>query len=115
MSGTELTITLSGGSAADAQKVVRALEPVFGAADGLPDDDRATVHTATFTGDGSELPERLPQHSVGHLSAPVSVTVQGTPESVEKASDTLSRAFSAHDRGAASGDQERERQLVLRP
>ncbi|WLW57773.1 hypothetical protein [Streptomyces sp. YU58] len=115
MSGTELTITLSGGSATDALKVVRALEPVFGAADGLPADDRATVHTATFTGVGSALPERLPQHAVGHLSAPVSVTVQGTPENVEKASDTLALAFSAQDRGAASGDQERERQLILRP
>jgi hypothetical protein len=45
----------------------------------------------------------------------VTATVQGTPEAVEKASDTLSRAFSADDQGIASGDQERERQLLLKP
>jgi hypothetical protein len=45
----------------------------------------------------------------------VSVTVQGTPEAVRKASDTLARAFTAHDEGAAAGDQEQERQLRLEP
>ncbi|MFI6936264.1 hypothetical protein [Streptomyces sp. NPDC050287] len=115
MSGTELTVTLSGGSAADALTVVRTLEPVFGAPDELPSDEHATVHTATFGGDTPELPPRLPQSGVGHLSAPVTATVQGTPEAVEKASDTLVRAFSADDQGSASGDQERERQLLLQP
>jgi hypothetical protein len=115
MSGTELTVTLSGGSADDALKVVRTLEPVFGTPDELPSDEHATVHTATFTGaDDAESSSGLPQSDVGRLSAPVTVTVQGTPEAVEKAGDTLSRAFSAQDQGASSGDQERERQLVLR-
>ncbi len=109
--GTELTVTLSGGSADDAQKVVRALEPAFGAPDELPTDTNATVHTATFAAGGAGTS----QGSVGHLSAPVTVTVQGTPEAVEKASDTLVRAFSAQDQGISSGDQERERQLLLTP
>ncbi|KOU69197.1 hypothetical protein ADK57_14460 [Streptomyces sp. MMG1533] len=109
--GTELTVTVSGGSTADAQKVVQALEPAFGAPDEPPADANATVHTATFAaGEGGS-----PQESAGHLSAPVTVTVQGTPEAVEKASDTLARAFSAHDQGTASGDQEQERQLLLTP
>ncbi|MDL5199446.1 hypothetical protein [Streptomyces sp. ALI-76-A] len=115
MSDTELTVTLSGGSAADALVVVRTLEPVFGAPDELPSDEHATVHTATFAGDTSAQSSRTSQDEAGRLSAPVTVTVQGTPESVEKASDALSRAFSADDEGAASGDQEQERQLVLRP
>ncbi|KOG35202.1 hypothetical protein [Streptomyces resistomycificus] len=109
--GTELTVTLSGGSTADAQKVVRALEPAFGAPDKLPSDENATVHTATFAA-GAGGPG---QGDVGRLSAPVTVTVQGAPEVVEKASDTLTRAFHADDQGTASGDQEQERQLVLSP
>ncbi|MDH6628507.1 hypothetical protein M2271_006340 [Streptomyces sp. LBL] len=115
MSGTELTVTLSGGSAADALTVVRTLEPVFGTPNEVPSDEHATVHTATFTGDAPEQPPRLPQSDVGHLSAPVTATVQGTPEAVESASDALLRAFSAHDQGIASGDQEQERQLLLQP
>ncbi|MFE9444520.1 hypothetical protein ACFYO2_37350 [Streptomyces sp. NPDC006602] len=109
--GTELTVTLSGGSAADAQKVVRALEPAFGAPDELPADENATVHTATFAAGGGGTS----RGTAGHLSAPVTVTVQGAPEAVEKASDTLARAFSAHDQGTASGDQEQDRQLLLTP
>ncbi|WP_411149894.1 hypothetical protein [Streptomyces sp. A30] len=108
---TQLTVTLSGGSATDAQQVVRALEPAFGSPDRLPTDENATVHTATFAVGGAGHP----QESVGHLSAPVTVTVQGTPEAVDKASETLAHAFSAHDQGTASGDQEQERQLLLTP
>jgi hypothetical protein len=45
----------------------------------------------------------------------VTVTVQGTPEAVRRASDTLTHTFTARDEGAASGDQEQERQLLLEP
>jgi hypothetical protein len=45
----------------------------------------------------------------------VTVTVQGTPQAVEAASRTLTGAFSTRDEGASSGDQERERQLLLVP
>ncbi|WP_371664379.1 hypothetical protein [Streptomyces sp. NBC_00280] len=115
MSGTQLTLTLSGGSAADAQTVVRALESAFGPADESPGDDdgHSTVHTAAFTV-GTE------SHAPGHptrepLSAPVMVTVQGTPEAVRCAGATLTGTFTAHDRGSVSGDQEQERQLLLEP
>jgi hypothetical protein len=119
MPGTQLTVTLSPqGGAADAQTVVRALENAFGAPDEVPADDRATVHTATFAAD----PEgRAPRRTEGahaggdRLSAPVAVTVQGTPDAVRRASETLAGAFTAHDQGAASGDQEQERQLLLEP
>ncbi|MET7453335.1 hypothetical protein ABZT03_15860 [Streptomyces sp. NPDC005574] len=117
MSATQLTVTLSGGSAADARTVVQALEPAFGAPDERPSDDGATVHTATFaheSGDADASPEGT-SGDAGRLSAPVTVTVQGTPEAVEKASTTLSRTFTTRDRGAASGDQEQERELVLEP
>src|SRR4051794_37797724 len=98
MSGTELTVTLSGGSAADARTVVQALEPAFGAPDERPADDGATVHTATFAdGSGDGSPEGT-SGDAGRLSAPVTVTVQGTPKAVEKASATLSRAFTTRDR-----------------
>ncbi|PAZ09101.1 hypothetical protein CLM62_47985 [Streptomyces sp. SA15] len=115
MSGPELTVTLSGGSADDAQKVVRALEPAFGPADDLPADDHASVHTATFADGTADRPAGTEQGHLGHLSAPVTVTVQGTPNAVEAASDMLSRAFPLHDQGSASGDQEQERQLLLAP
>lgn len=113
MSGTQLTVTLSGGEAADARTVVRVLEGVFGAPDGLPADENATVRTATFSADagtGRDAPQ-----DAGRLSTPVTVTVQGTPRAVRRASETLIRAFAAHDEGAAAGDQEQERQLRLEP
>ncbi|WP_371673420.1 hypothetical protein OG985_40670 [Streptomyces sp. NBC_00289] len=115
MSGTELTVTLSGGSAADARAVVQALEPTFGAADERPGDDGATVHTATFEHEAADRPSDGASADAARLSAPVTVTVQGTPEAVEKASATLSRTFTTRDQGAASGDQEQERELLLEP
>ncbi|GGX34219.1 hypothetical protein [Streptomyces lomondensis] len=114
MSGTQLTVTLSGGGADDARAVVRALEDTFGAPDELPADENATVHMATFGGD-AEAGAPSTGEGAGRLSAPVTVTVQGTPEAVRRASDTLTRAFTARDDGAASGDQEQERQLLLVP
>ncbi|MFI1534658.1 hypothetical protein [Streptomyces anandii] len=121
MPGTQLTVTLDGGEVADAQAVVKALEGAFGAPDRLPSDDNATVRTATFSaapagaapsGGGGTGGSGA---SGGRLSAPVTVTVQGTPESVRRASETLARVFTAHDEGTAPGDQEQERQLRLEP
>ncbi|WP_437051760.1 hypothetical protein [Streptomyces sp. enrichment culture] len=115
MSDTQLTVTLSGGGIGDARTIVQALEGVFGAPDGLPADDRATVRTATF--DSPSAPQASPAGRVttAALSAPVTVTVQGTPQAVEAASETLTRVFATRDEGAAAGDQERERQLLLVP
>jgi hypothetical protein len=115
MSDTQLTVTLSGGGIDDARAVVRALEAVFGAPDDLPGDERATVRTATFRAPESPEAGGAPQAETGRLSAPVTVTVQGSPQAVATASQTLSRAFSAREEGAASGDQEQERQLLLVP
>ncbi|CAL9326673.1 hypothetical protein ABZ568_13830 [Streptomyces olindensis] len=115
MSGTQLTVTLSGGGADDARAVVRALEGTFGAPDELPSDENATVHMATFDGDAQAGADGSAEEGGGRLSAPVTVTVQGAPEAVRRASDTLTRAFTARDDGAASGDQEQERQLLLVP
>ncbi|MFF8012658.1 hypothetical protein [Streptomyces sp. NPDC007929] len=113
MSGTQLTVTLSGSGADDARAVVRALEGTFGSPDELPADENATVHTATFDGETDAGPGD--GAAPGRLSAPVTVTVQGSPRAVRRASDTLTRAFTARDDGAASGDQEQERQLLLEP
>ncbi|MER7488009.1 hypothetical protein ABTY20_19290 [Streptomyces sp. NPDC126497] len=112
MSDTQLTVTLSGGDADDARAVVRVLEGTFGAADQRPSEERATVRVATFTG-----AERAAAGTgdAGPLSAPVTVTVQGAPEAVRRASDTLTRSFTARDEGTVSGDQEQERQLLLEP
>ncbi|MFF8669837.1 hypothetical protein [Streptomyces sp. NPDC015242] len=115
MSGTQLTVTLSGGGADDARAVVRALENTFGAPDEFPADENATVHTATFDGDAPSGGAGDGGQDARSLSAPVTVTVQGSPEAVRRASDTLARVFTARDDGAASGDQEQERQLLLEP
>ncbi|MFD8228101.1 hypothetical protein ACFV16_28540 [Streptomyces massasporeus] len=115
MSGTQLTVTLSGGGADDARAVVRALEGTFGSPDELPADENATVHTATFDAESDAGAAGGDGAGSGRLSAPVTVTVQGSPEAVRRASDTLTRAFTARDDGAASGDQEQERQLLLEP
>ncbi|WP_461086144.1 hypothetical protein [Streptomyces deserti] len=115
-SGTQLTVTLSGGGIDDARAVVRVLEGAFGAPDQLPADENATVHMATFDGDTAPATAGdSGQAAATALSAPVNVTVQGTPEAVRRAGDTLGRAFTARDQGAASGDQEQERQLLLVP
>lgn len=116
MPGTQLTVTLSPkGGAADARAVVKALESAFGAPDEVPADDRATVHTATFAADaGGRAPEGA-RGAADRLSAPVTVTVQGSPDAVRRASKTLAGAFTAHDQGTASGDQEQETQLLLEP
>lgn len=115
LSGTQLTVTLSGGGVDDARAIVHALEGVFGAPDSLPADERATVRTATFDSPATPETDPAPRKPGGPLSAPVAVTVQGTPQAVETASETLAHAFTTRDEGAASGDQERERQLLLVP
>lgn len=115
MSETQLTVTLSGGGIDDARAVVRALEGVFGAPDGLPSDERATVRTATFGSPATPEASSTPRGAGTALSAPVTVTVQGTPQAVEAASETLSHAFTVRNEGSDSGDQERERQLLLVP
>ncbi|MFD0307442.1 hypothetical protein [Streptomyces sp. NPDC127119] len=121
-SGTHLalTLTLTGGSAADARAVVHTLEPAFGSPDTLPGDDGATVHTATFgsggdaaTGDGGGGGGK--PSAGAKLSTSVTVTLQGSPEAVRQADKTLSAAFTVHEEGAASGDQEQERELRLEP
>ncbi|MEU5522997.1 hypothetical protein ACIQCD_14760 [Streptomyces sp. NPDC093250] len=112
MTDTQLTVTLSGGGVDDARAVVRALEGAFGAPDQRPSDERATVHVATFAGEGQGA---AGQTDAGALSAPVSVTLQGTPDAVRRAHDTLRRSFTTRDEGASSGDQEQERQLLLEP
>ncbi|MGW0818591.1 hypothetical protein ACWD00_36245 [Streptomyces viridiviolaceus] len=115
MSDTQLTVTLSGGGIDDARAVVRALEGAFGAPDALPADERATVRTATFSSPPAPDAAPGPRGTGDRLSAPVTVTVQGTPQAVEAASETLAHAFTARDEGAAAGDQEQERQLLLVP
>ncbi|MEU5703782.1 hypothetical protein [Streptomyces aurantiacus] len=126
-SGTHLalTLTLTGGTAADARAVVHTLEPVFGSADALPGDTDATdatdatVYTASF-GDGApagggETPPAASGLSASGLSTSVAVTLQGSPEAVRRADETLSAAFTVHEEGVAPGDQEQERELRLDP
>ncbi|MFI9267625.1 hypothetical protein ACIG5C_25060 [Streptomyces werraensis] len=113
MSDTQLTVTLSGGDAADARAVVGALEGTFGPPQERPSDTDATVRMATFGGEGEGTGTGTAEDGHRPLSEPVTVTVQGTPEAVRRASDALSRVFTARDEGAAAGDQEQERQLVL--
>ncbi|WP_320772947.1 hypothetical protein [Streptomyces sp. CRN 30] len=115
MSDTQLTVVLSGGGIDDARAVVHALQDVFGAPDELPADDGATVRTATFGSPSQPKAPGAPDAGGARLSAPVTVTVQGTPQAVSAASETLARAFTARDDGAASGDQEQERELHLVP
>ncbi|CAL9318020.1 hypothetical protein [Streptomyces sp. SudanB66_2053] len=111
MSDTQLTVTLSGGDADDARAVVGALEGTFGPPQERPSATDATVRIATFGGEGQG--SGAGRTDTRPLSEPVTVTVQGTPEAVRRASDALSRSFTARDEGAAAGDQEQERQLLL--
>ena len=116
MSATELTLTLSGATAADARAVVRVLEPAFGQPEEeLPADDAVTVHTARFAHDPAHGSTPPAAATTGHLSGAVTVTVQGAPEAVARARESLTHAFTAQDQGSVSGDQEQEWQLLLEP
>ncbi|MFV0137689.1 hypothetical protein ACLGIH_31635 [Streptomyces sp. HMX87] len=115
MPDTQLTVTFSGGGIDDARAVVRVLEGVFGAPRDVPSDERATVRTAVFTSPLTPEPVASTEARGERLSAPLTVTVQGTPQAVTAASETLAKAFSTRDEGAASGDQEQERELLLVP
>ena len=75
MTDTQLTVTLSGGGVDDARAVVRALEGAFGPPDQRPSDARATVHMATFAGEGTG---NAGPADAGALSAAVTVTVAST-------------------------------------
>ncbi|MDH6228583.1 MULTISPECIES: hypothetical protein [Streptomyces] len=113
MTGTQLTITLSGGHCSDAQAVLRTLEPIFGPPDSQPKDEHATVHTAVFGGTEGSAP--TPEDTSGRtgVADPVTVTLQGTPEAVHKAGEALTAAFTVRDRGTVSGDQEQEREILI--
>jgi hypothetical protein len=121
-SGTHLalTLTLTGGTAADARAVVHTLEPVFGSADAMPggtdteDAPAVTVYTASF-GDGDPAGGGETPPAASGLSTSVAVTLQGSPEAVRRADETLSAAFTVHEEGVAPGDQEQERELRLDP
>ncbi|WP_328492294.1 hypothetical protein OHS59_05675 [Streptomyces sp. NBC_00414] len=115
-SGTHLalTLTLTGGTAADARAVVHSLEPAFGSPDTMPSDSDATVYTATFDNNPPADGGGKPSDSA-ELSTSVTVTLQGSPEAVRKADESISAAFNVHEEGAASGDQEQERELRLEP
>jgi len=117
-SGThlDLTLTLTGGTAADARAVVHTLEPVFGSADSMPGDDDATVYTVSFDGDADASADGGRTQSEGStLSSSVTVTLQGSPEAVRRADEKLSAAFKVQEEGTAPGDQEQERELRLDP
>lgn len=124
-SGThlDLTLTLTDGTAADARAVVRTLEPVFGSADTLPRDEEATVYTVSFGGDGDGDGGDTDASADGgpvpsgdsKLSSSVTVTLQGSPEAVRRADETLTAAFNVQEEGTAPGDQEQERELRLGP
>ncbi|GHH52284.1 hypothetical protein [Streptomyces umbrinus] len=109
-----LTLTLSGGTAADARAVVHTLESTFGTADDMPGNGGATVYTAAFDNDipvdAGVTPPTAPP-----LSAPVTVTLQGSPEAVRRADETLTSVFTVREEGMVSGDQEQEWQLRLEP
>ncbi|GAA2449389.1 hypothetical protein [Streptomyces glaucus] len=115
MSDTQLTVTLSGGGIDDVRTVVRTLEGVFGAPEEVPSNEHATVRTAVFNSPSQPTAATEPGTGADRLSEPVTVTVQGTPQAVAAASETLAHAFTTRDEGSVSGDQEQERQLRLVP
>ncbi|MFJ9536107.1 hypothetical protein ACIRPX_02430 [Streptomyces sp. NPDC101225] len=116
MPGTELTVTVGGGTVADARAVVQVLEPAFGSPlEDLPATDDVTVHTARFARDPARGRSGSGPSVAGRLSGAVTLTVQGSPLAVATARETLRHAFTAQDRGSVSGDQEQEWQLLLEP
>ncbi|MFE0678346.1 hypothetical protein [Streptomyces sp. NPDC058867] len=108
------TVSLTGTSKEDAATVLGVLRAVF-PTDRPVDDvaqqrpgDRSSVWSADFEPTaGWNAPDPAPLHG------PVSATVQGSPQAVDRLFEVLSTAFAVQQWGVASGDQEKEVDLRL--
>ncbi|MDI3404235.1 hypothetical protein [Streptomyces cavernicola] len=112
-----VTVTLSDCSADEAHAVLDYLSSLFPyeecgpvRADTHP--HTPTVWSATLDTTRPAAPPAEPRPPVG-VQGPVEVTLQGTPQDVAAVHTALEEAFSFHDEGTVSGDQEREVQLRI--
>jgi hypothetical protein len=113
---SQVEVVLSDCSAADAGNLFQALKGRFASDRDSGDEPhevgqrRPTVWTGTF--DMSRPVEHTGAPSA-HLSAPVTIDVQGSPDAVRHLREALGECFTVHELGADSGDQEVEVQLRL--
>ncbi|WP_328535836.1 hypothetical protein [Streptomyces sp. NBC_00344] len=113
---TLVKVALTGHSHDDAAAVFEALRAAFPsdrAASDVPqseaDDARPTVWTASY--EVREAPQGEP--AATSLKGSVTATVQGGYRAVDVLRGVLEGAFSVQEKGTASGDQEKETELVL--
>ncbi|MEU6575645.1 hypothetical protein [Streptomyces sp. NPDC046805] len=108
------TVSLTGASKEDAATVFGVLRTVFPTdrpADDVPKEqpgDHSTVWSVEF-----EPTQEWSAPDPVSLEGSVSATLQGDYITVDQLFEALSAAFAVHQRGAASGDQEKEVDLRL--
>ncbi|MEN8655389.1 hypothetical protein ABCR94_33640 [Streptomyces sp. 21So2-11] len=113
-SDTKVLVELTGCSKEDAHTVLIALRTSFESdrdSDDVPVEQpgsRPMVWSATF-----EVSDVREQARPTPLTGSVPATVQGGYKAVDRLREQLDAAFSVHEEGAVSGDQEKELQLRL--
>lgn len=111
---TEVVVEISDCRPEDAQAVFKALSTSFPSDRGDDDAPRETsgagpsVWTATF-----DVTEPRATPGPAQLSAPVTITLQGGYQAVDRLRKALAPAFVVKVVGTAAGDQEQEVQLRL--
>lgn len=113
---TQVQVEVTDCPAEDAHTVFGALNALFTSNRTIEDVPRGspgakpTVWSASV--DVSEAPAEVAQPP--QLTEPVTVTLQGGYQAVDRLHAGLARTFTVQDVGSSSGDQEQEVQLVLR-
>lgn len=113
-----VTVTLTETSREDAAAVFGVLReafPTHGPSGTTPQEelgDHPAVWTAEFEPTGQDAPAGSAASCA--LGAPVTATLQGAYVAVDRICEVLGETFAVEERGAASGDQEKEVDLLLR-
>ncbi|MFE6487970.1 hypothetical protein ACFVGN_34250 [Streptomyces sp. NPDC057757] len=109
-----VTVSLTGTSKEDATTVFGILQEAFptdNSRDALLQEPPGD-HPAVWTGEFEPTQERVPAGPTP-LGAPVTATLQGAYAAVDRLCEALGDSFAVQEKGTASGDQEKEVELLL--
>ncbi|MFC9645914.1 hypothetical protein ACFTZF_46735 [Streptomyces mirabilis] len=110
-----VTVSLTGASKQDAATVFDVLRTAFPTdrpSDAAPQEQQGD-HPVVWTAEFEPTQERIPT-GPPPLEGSLTATLQGGYVAVDQLCEALRAAFAVHERGTASGDQEKEVDLQLR-
>ncbi|MFD9006675.1 hypothetical protein ACFV0T_38010 [Streptomyces sp. NPDC059582] len=110
-----VTVSLTGASRADATTVFDVLRTAFPTdrpADAAPQEQQGN-HPVVWTAQFEPTPERIPTGPIS-LEGSLTATLQGGYAAVDRLCEALEAAFTVHEQGTVSGDQEKEVDLRIR-